>query len=209
MKKYLVEITETLQRNIEIEANSGEEAIKKVKEMYANQEVVLDSNDYIDNNFEVFVNEDEDKNIEEITGRNVNISELEIEDYDLITESNVNISGFEDFKLWYMTKKDTQVFVYEDFTMLFVNKKLKKAILVEHYDSRDLESIIFEVLNNDKYFGEDVRVCSKCGEIIEEGYYNGGDYLCEKCIHEEITEKEWNDLCKNYEDEHYWTTWND
>lgn len=49
MKKiYTIEITETLQKQVSIQANSYEEADRKVKEKYQNNEIVLDSNDYID-----------------------------------------------------------------------------------------------------------------------------------------------------------------
>lgn len=49
MKKiYSIEITETLQKQVSIQANSYEEAERKVKEKYQNNEIVLDSNDYID-----------------------------------------------------------------------------------------------------------------------------------------------------------------
>lgn len=47
-KIYTIEITETLQNQITVQANSQEEAEKKVKEQYQNNEIVLDSNDYID-----------------------------------------------------------------------------------------------------------------------------------------------------------------
>ena len=51
MKKFTVEITETLQRQIEVEAEDENEAISKVEEMYRNEEVVLDSGDHIDTEF--------------------------------------------------------------------------------------------------------------------------------------------------------------
>ena len=51
MKKYKVEITEILQRTIEIEANSEIEAETKVKQMYDEQEIILDYQDYIDVDF--------------------------------------------------------------------------------------------------------------------------------------------------------------
>lgn len=53
MKKFTVEITETLQRQIEVEAADENEAISKVKEMYRNEEVVLDAGDYIDTEFNI------------------------------------------------------------------------------------------------------------------------------------------------------------
>ena len=51
MKKFTVEITETLQRQIEVKAADENEAISKVEEMYRNEEVVLDSGDHIDTEF--------------------------------------------------------------------------------------------------------------------------------------------------------------
>ena len=53
MKKYLVEITETLQKQITITANSREEAEQKVKEKYRNEEIILNESDYIDTEFTV------------------------------------------------------------------------------------------------------------------------------------------------------------
>lgn len=51
--KYQVEITETLQRTVEVEAESESEAISKVKEQYNNNEIELDSSDFIDTEFEI------------------------------------------------------------------------------------------------------------------------------------------------------------
>lgn len=51
MKKFNIEITETLQRQIEVEADSYDEALKIVKGKYRNSEIVLDSNDFIDTDF--------------------------------------------------------------------------------------------------------------------------------------------------------------
>lgn len=46
--KYKEEVKETLSRIIDIEADNGKGAIKKVKEQYSSQEIILDINDYID-----------------------------------------------------------------------------------------------------------------------------------------------------------------
>lgn len=53
MKKYLVEITETLQKQITVSANSREEAEQKVKERYKNEDIILNENDYVDTDFHV------------------------------------------------------------------------------------------------------------------------------------------------------------
>ena len=85
MKKFTVEITETLQRQIEVEAKSESDAISKVKEMYSNEEVVLDSGDYIDTEFEVLEKEEERKLItlsdlpKEI---HASLDDLDLEDID-------------------------------------------------------------------------------------------------------------------------------
>lgn len=46
--KYLVEISETLQRKVEIEADNPGEAIQKTKDMYYDGEIVLDADDIVD-----------------------------------------------------------------------------------------------------------------------------------------------------------------
>lgn len=45
MKKYQVEVAETLARIIEVSAESEAEAIEKVEQMYYDSAIVLDSND--------------------------------------------------------------------------------------------------------------------------------------------------------------------
>lgn len=48
MKMYDVEITETLQRTVSVEANSREEAERIVTEAWNDEVYVLDSTDFID-----------------------------------------------------------------------------------------------------------------------------------------------------------------
>lgn len=50
--KYIVYITETLQRKVYIEASSKAEAFAKVVEKYNNEEIVLDSFDFFDVDFD-------------------------------------------------------------------------------------------------------------------------------------------------------------
>lgn len=45
-KKYQIEIEETLQKVVEIEANSLDEAIDIAQNRYSNQEYILDYEDY-------------------------------------------------------------------------------------------------------------------------------------------------------------------
>ena len=44
---FKTEITETLQRTIEVEAENEGDALRKVKEMYKSEEIVLDSSDFV------------------------------------------------------------------------------------------------------------------------------------------------------------------
>lgn len=51
MKRYNIEIVETLSRVIEVDAKDYKSALEKVEEMYDNQEVILDYNDKTDTDF--------------------------------------------------------------------------------------------------------------------------------------------------------------
>lgn len=51
---YKVEIKETLSRIINLEADSEEEAILKAKTEYKNQNIILDDNDYIDTEINIY-----------------------------------------------------------------------------------------------------------------------------------------------------------
>ncbi|MCL2124707.1 MAG: DpnD/PcfM family protein [Oscillospiraceae bacterium] len=51
---YQVEITETLQRIVAVEAKDEQSAVVAVRQMYRNEEIVLDSSDYIDTKIERF-----------------------------------------------------------------------------------------------------------------------------------------------------------
>ena len=52
-KKFVVEVTETLQRQVEIEADNEQEALQKVKELYRDEEIVLDWQDFVGNDFQI------------------------------------------------------------------------------------------------------------------------------------------------------------
>lgn len=54
--KYKVEITETLQKVVEVEAENKEEAIDKVTDMYNNEKVVLNWENCIDTDIDIFLN---------------------------------------------------------------------------------------------------------------------------------------------------------
>lgn len=53
MKKYNVSIKESLKREVSIEANSKEDALRKIKKKYDAEEIILDSFDFLSTEFEV------------------------------------------------------------------------------------------------------------------------------------------------------------
>jgi len=46
MKKYSIEVVEVLSRTIEVEAIDTSDALRKVRTMYRNCDIVLDDSDY-------------------------------------------------------------------------------------------------------------------------------------------------------------------
>lgn len=52
MGKYKVIIYETLSKAVDIEAEDYPDAVKKVKEKYYNEEIVLSADDYLDTEFD-------------------------------------------------------------------------------------------------------------------------------------------------------------
>ena len=52
-KYFTVEITETLQRRMEIKAVSAEEALLIAKGMYRREEIILDADDCVDRKIEI------------------------------------------------------------------------------------------------------------------------------------------------------------
>jgi len=51
MNEYRVEITEALQRIVAINAENENDALAKIKEAYYTEDIVLDSSDFIDVDF--------------------------------------------------------------------------------------------------------------------------------------------------------------
>lgn len=51
MSKYAVRITETLEREVEIEADNDLDALFKVRELYDDEKIVLDADDITDREF--------------------------------------------------------------------------------------------------------------------------------------------------------------
>ncbi|WP_227679754.1 DpnD/PcfM family protein [Psychrobacter frigidicola] len=56
-KTFHIEIVETLSRIIDIVSEDEQPALLKAQELYRNEEVVLDSEDYIDTKFNIFERE--------------------------------------------------------------------------------------------------------------------------------------------------------
>ena len=52
-KRYTITITETLERDVEVEAAEDAEALNKVKEDYDNELIVLDYSDHADTRYEI------------------------------------------------------------------------------------------------------------------------------------------------------------
>lgn len=51
METFKVEVKETLSRIIEIQADSNEEALLRIEELYKKQEIVLDADDFVETEF--------------------------------------------------------------------------------------------------------------------------------------------------------------
>lgn len=56
-KKFEIEITETLQRVVEIEAESVDIAIETITQKYKSEEIVLDWNDFFETNIDIFADD--------------------------------------------------------------------------------------------------------------------------------------------------------
>ena len=72
MKKFDVEITETLQRTVSVEAASQEEAERMVTESWNNDDYVLDSKDFIDVDFKTVGEHELSENKEKLDGSKEN-----------------------------------------------------------------------------------------------------------------------------------------
>ena len=54
MKEYAIEITETLSLIEYVEADSEEDALDLIRAMYFNEEIILDSSNYIATDFQIY-----------------------------------------------------------------------------------------------------------------------------------------------------------
>ena len=64
-------------------------------------------------------------------------------------------------------------------------------------------------LINDYSDIKDIRVCSECGHLMDDGYIDADfHYYCsDDCLHKQYSDDEWNELCENYPYDFYWTEW--
>ena len=51
MKTFYISVTETLNRIVEVHAEDSSEALQKAEDAYYNEEIVLDSEDFVDTDF--------------------------------------------------------------------------------------------------------------------------------------------------------------
>lgn len=59
---------------------------------------------------------------------------------------------------------------------------------------------------------EHIRICSECGKPMTEGYCieDGAEYYCsEECLHENLTDKEYENLYDEGRGDSYYTSWVD
>ncbi len=54
MEKYKVEITEYLQKVIDVEAETADDAVAKIEEDYKQEKIILDAADFIDKDIEIY-----------------------------------------------------------------------------------------------------------------------------------------------------------
>ena len=52
MKTFYISVTETLNKIVEVQAEDSSEALQKAEDAYYNGEIVLDSEDFVDTEFE-------------------------------------------------------------------------------------------------------------------------------------------------------------
>ena len=80
----------------------------------------------------------------------------------------------------------------------------------EHYFRRAPNIITGKKVVNDFLESVDnVRRCSICGRLMQEGYCQdaGWRYYCsDDCLHHDFTDEEWNKECED-NDQSYWTQW--
>ena len=69
----------------------------------------------------------------------------------------------------------------------------------------DIEENCIAFDPNGEIVGE-YRICSKCGDLMIDGYIVFEDYYCsDECLHKDYTHEEYMEMYEN--DDAYWTQW--
>jgi hypothetical protein len=55
MKTFIIEITETLQKQIQVEAESKDDAMSIIRNQYKKEDIILDESDYVNTQFEILL----------------------------------------------------------------------------------------------------------------------------------------------------------
>lgn len=96
MKTFEIEVHEILSRVIRIEAESQSDALLKVKEMYRNEEIVLDADDYKETEIMPFIDESKVETIiQNIRDKDERVVLSEILQFIGITKDKSNIIAAE------------------------------------------------------------------------------------------------------------------
>ena len=72
-----------------------------------------------------------------------------------------------------------------------------------------LDSLQFMLNQAKDYAEEHTRVSSECQCVMTNGYITSDFYYycSDECLHKHYTEEEWKELHEKYEDDFYWTSW--
>ncbi len=82
-----------------------------------------------------------------------------------------------------------------DLVRMTLKEFFKKAI---RYKPDELRDYLIEAF--------DLRFCDDCGKAFWSGYYDNGDYYCEKCL--PYSSHTWIERCDR-DDDCYWSEWGD
>lgn len=69
----------------------------------------------------------------------------------------------------------------------------------DHPTSEEIENYICEECSHE---------CDECGKSLNDRngyYYADGDIYCERCLHKNLSDEEWNNLCEEDYSNYYWS----
>jgi len=84
-----------------------------------------------------------------------------------------------------------------------------------NYDYEEMQNTLNSLQNmlnsSIEYEEEHTRTCSECKNKMTSGYITSDfDYYCsDECLHKHYTEEEWKELHEKYEDDFFWTSWDE